>query len=131
MKQLQLPHKSNLHPMFHVFKNSSGQIVRQVLCYNPRGKAVSGKADHKYSAETCGWQQPLSFMYIGPVLCCRKCHRHIWSEENFNRCPQCAKPLNANSFKGGAAIHGPVVRGNPPRIPKGGTQALSYSEGRF
>jgi hypothetical protein len=128
MKRLELPHKSNLHPMIHVFKNSSGVITKQVLCYNPQGKSSLGRADHKYSAETCGWQQPLAFMYIGPVLCCRKCHRHIWSEENFNRCPQCARPLMADAAKKGAAVHSPVSRGH---MPLHGKLVSTYAEGRF
>jgi hypothetical protein len=124
MKQLKLPYKSHLTPMIHVFKNSSGQITKQVICYNPQGMSIAGRANHKYDPIGCGWQQPLAFMYIGPVLCCRRCHRHIWSEESYDRCPQCARPLKAQSQ---GAIHHPVSRG---RIPRGGQLVSTYAEGR-
>jgi hypothetical protein len=121
MRKLQLPHTSYLHPMIHVFKNSSGTIVRQVLCYNPKGNLKAGRANHKYDAETCGWQRPLGFMYIGPVLCCRRCHRHIWGKESYVRCPQCGSKLGAQS----TGSHTPVSYNG---VPTGGTLLSSYTQ---
>lgn len=96
-------YKSYLKPMVHVFKKN-GKIVRQYLCYRPAAKVKPGKADHKYDPEKCGWQYSLYFVYIGPVLCCIRCHRHLWSKEAYDKCPQCYRKLNAM-----AADHSPIT----------------------
>lgn len=116
---MELPHRSYLHPMIHTFKKN-GKIVKQVLCYNPAGKLKVGKANHRYDPETCGWQGALEFMYIGPVLCCRRCHRHIWGKESYEKCPQCHRSLGAQPF----ASHSPS---GITSVPDGGVQVASYS----
>lgn len=119
MKQMQQPFKSNLHPMIHVFKNSSGRIVRQILCYNTKGVAVAGRANHKYNPVTCGWNMPMTFVYVGPLFACRRCHRHIWSKESYRICPQCGGKLNALSVSASPGI--PADR----ELPTGGSLNLS------
>jgi hypothetical protein len=110
-----IDYKSYLQPMIHVYKNSSGRITRQIICYRPSAHPRIGKADHKYDAEKCGWNQPLGFVYTGPLLCCVRCHRHIFSAESMNKCPQCNR-----SFKGAiqTVIHAPRVNGT--QVPDGG-----------
>lgn len=120
MRKLELPHRSYLHPMIHVFKNASGKIVRQVLCYSPQGTVKEGKANHKYDPVGCGWQQPMTFIYSGPLFACRRCHRHIWAKESYSRCPQCGSKLNAQeTVLAHPAI--PAERG----IPEGGRPNVS------
>ena len=100
--------------MIHVFKNSSGHITRQVICYNPKGMVKEGKANHRYDPVGCGWQQPITFIYSGPLFACRRCHRHIWTKESHSKCPQCGSKLNAENV-----IHTPSIPAENG-IPAGG-----------